>query len=90
MPGDRGNARTQTGGELLVLEERAGTGECEISIAVGNVIRGSITHAYPLCHCDPVLDTGVGNLVAVATAVCRGVFNLIEIATWFDRLTMSG
>ena len=31
-----------------------------------------------------------GNLVAVATVVCRRVFNLNEIATWFDRLTMSG
>ena len=49
-----------------------------------------MTHAYPLCHCDPALDAGVGNLVAVATAVCRRVFNLNEIATWFDRLTMSG
>ena len=47
-------------------------------------------HAYPLCHCDPVLDAGVGDPVAVATAVRRRMFNPIEIATWFDRLTMSG
>ena len=33
------------------------------------------------CHCDPVLDAGVGNLVGVAGN---------KIATWFDRLTMSG
>ena len=51
---------------------------------------GTDTHAYPLCHCNPVLDVGVGNLVAVATAVRRRAFSLIEIATWFDRLTMSG
>ena len=38
----------------------------------------------------PALDAGVGNLVAVATVVRRRVFSLIEIATWFDRLTMSG
>jgi hypothetical protein len=31
-----------------------------------------------------------GNLVAIATADRRRVFSLIEIATWFDRLTMSG
>ena len=31
-----------------------------------------------------------GNLAAVATVVCRRVFRLNEIATWFDRLTMSG
>ena len=43
-----------------------------------------------LCHCDPVLDTGVGNLGTVAMVVCRLVLNLNEIATWFDRLTMSG
>ena len=29
----------------------------------------------------PVLDAGVGNIVAVVTAVCRRVFNLNEIAT---------
>ena len=47
-------------------------------------------HTYPLCHCDPVLDAGVGNLVALAMVVCQRVFSLNEIATWFDRLTMSG
>jgi hypothetical protein len=31
-----------------------------------------------------------GNLVAAAMVICRRVFNLNEIATWFDRLTMSG
>ena len=31
-----------------------------------------------------------GNLVAVAMMVPRHVLNLNEIATWFDRLTMSG
>ena len=31
-----------------------------------------------------------GNLVAVATAVRRRVFNLIEIATSLDELGMSG
>ena len=38
-----------------------------------------------------------GNLVGVAMAVCRRVFNIKGIATWFDRmvkfsdrLTMSG
>ncbi len=31
-----------------------------------------------------------GNLVAVAMVISRRVFNLNEIATWFDRLTMSG
>ena len=34
-----------------------------------------------VCHCDPVLDAGVGNLDEVAGN---------EIAAWFDRLTMSG
>ncbi len=37
--------------------------------------------ATPLRHCDPVLDTGIGNLVAAATAVRRRAINLIEIAT---------
>ena len=45
---------------------------------------------FSSCHCDPVLDTGVGNLVAVAMMVPRSVLNLHEIATWFDRLTMNG
>ena len=36
---------------------------------------------YPLCHCAPVLDAGVGNCVAVAAAVCRRVFSRIGIAT---------
>ena len=40
------------------------------------------------CHCDPVLDAGVGNLVAVATAVRRHVFSIIEIATSLDKLGM--
>ena len=31
-----------------------------------------------------------GNLVAVAMMVTRRVLNPNEIATWFDRLTMSG
>ena len=43
-----------------------------------------------ICHCDSVLDAGLDNLVAVAMVVCRRVFNPNEIATWFDRLTMSG
>ena len=43
-----------------------------------------------ICHCDPVLDAGVGNLGAVAMVVCRHVLNINGIATWFDRLTMSG
>ena len=34
-----------------------------------------------VCHCDPVLDAGVGSLDGVAGN---------EIAAWFDRLTMSG
>ena len=46
------------------------------------------SHAYPLCHCDPVLDSGVGNLVAVATAVRWRVFSPIEFATSFDKLGM--
>ena len=29
------------------------------------------THTYPLCHCDPVLDAGVGNLFALAMHVVR-------------------
>ena len=37
-------------------------------------------NAHPLSRCDPVLDTGVGNLVAVAMAVRGRVFGLIEIA----------
>ena len=43
-----------------------------------------------VCHCDPVLDAGVGNLDEVAMVVHRRVLNLTGIATWFDRLTMSG
>ena len=43
-----------------------------------------------ICHCDPVLDTKGGNLVAVAMMVRRRALSLNEIATWFDRLTMSG
>ena len=33
------------------------------------------------CHCDPVLDAGVGNLGTVAMVVCRRALNLNEIAT---------
>ena len=36
----------------------------------------------------PVLYAGVGNLVAVATAVRRHVFSIIEIATSLDKLGM--
>ena len=49
-------------------------------------IEPAIPHPYPLrqtklacCHCEPVLDAGVGNLVAVAMVICRRVFNLNEI-----------
>ena len=38
----------------------------------------------------PYSMRGVGNLVAVATAVRRHVFNRIEIATSLDKLGMSG
>ena len=41
-------------------------------------------------HFNLSLRAQRGNLVAVAMVVCRRVFNLNEIATWFDRLTMSG
>ena len=45
-------------------------------------------------RCDALthfnLFKGGGNLVAVAMVVCRRVFYRNEIATWFDRLTMSG
>ena len=43
-------------------------------------------HAYPLCH----FERSVAIPVAVATAVSRRVFNLIEIATSLDELGMSG
>ena len=43
-----------------------------------------------ICHCDPVLDAGVGNLGAVATTVRRRVLNLIEITTSLDKLGISG
>ena len=36
---------------------------------------------FSSCHCDPALDEGVGNLVAVAMMVPRHVLNLNEIAT---------
>ena len=49
-----------------------------------------LTRSTLICHCDPVLDAGVGNLVAVAMVVCRRVFNLNEIATSLDKLGMSG
>ena len=45
---------------------------------------------FEACHCDPVLDAGVGNLDGVAMVVHRRVLNLTGIAAWFDRLTMSG
>ena len=47
-------------------------------------------HVDPLCHRDPVLDAGAGNLVAVAAAVWRRVFSRIGIATSLDKLGMSG
>ena len=44
--------------------------------------------------CGPVRTHSCERSVAissrVAIVVCRRVFSLIEIATWFDRLTMSG
>ena len=56
-----------------------------------SIQRQSLRETYLLiCNCAPVLDAGVGNLDGVAMVVCRRVFNLNEIATWFDRLTMSG
>ena len=41
-------------------------------------------------HFNLSLRAQRGNLDAVAMMVRRRVLNLNEIATWFDRLTMSG
>ena len=92
--GDRGFALTpgpSPGGR----GEKMRRGPIAPSLAGGRVFTSMnrmdrMTGGVWVCHCDPVLDAGVGNLDEVAMVVHRRVLNLTGIAAWFDRLTMSG